>query len=119
MSAPSSSPDPAAAPRAHRIPWGLGVFVVACAVFGYRLGDEPHFVDESAYVAQSYFADLFLDGRRDDPEWLSYAAFDLPPGAKYLVGIALRAGGFARAARRPRTPGTTTRAAASRPARRS
>jgi hypothetical protein len=96
MSAPSSSADPVTTPRTRRIPWGLGVFVVACAVFGYRLGDEPHFVDESAYVAQSYFADLFLEGRRDDPAWLTYAGFDLPPGAKYVVGIALRAGGFAR-----------------------
>ena len=50
-------------------------------------------MDESAYVAQSYYADLLLEGRRDDPAWLDYAGYDLPPLAKYLVGIALRAGG--------------------------
>ncbi len=97
MSGPSDPHDPAAPPRRpRRWPWGLCVFVVACGVFGYHLADEPHFADESAYVAQSYFADLFFEGRRDDPAWLAYAAIDLPPGAKYLVGLALRAGGFPR-----------------------
>lgn len=86
-------------PRAESpiaIPCWAIVFGVACAVFGFRLGAEGHFVDESAYVSQSYFADLFLEGRRDDPAWLDYPAVDLPPLAKYLVGFALRAGGFRR-----------------------
>jgi 4-amino-4-deoxy-L-arabinose transferase-like glycosyltransferase len=83
-------------PSRRRVPWGLGVFVVACAVIGFRLGDETPFVDESAYVAQSFYADLFLEGRRDDPAWLDYAAVDLPPLAKYLVGVALRVGGYPR-----------------------
>ena len=42
------------APRRRLGLRGLAVFVVACLVFGKGLGDEPHFVDESAYVAQSY-----------------------------------------------------------------
>jgi hypothetical protein len=95
---PDTPPTPA--PRTQRrVPWGLGVFVVACAVFGFRLGDETPFVDESAYVAQSFYADLFLEGRHDDPAWLEYAAFDLPPLTKYLVGFALRAGGYPRPGR--------------------
>ncbi len=100
MSATTPEPVPSepAAPRRHPAPWGLGVFVVACVVFGYRLGTEPHFVDESAYIAQSYYADLFLEGRRDDPAWLDRAAFDLPPLAKYLVGVALRVAGYPRPA---------------------
>ncbi len=90
--------------RAHPSRRGVLVFLVACVVFGSRLPAEPHFVDESAYVAQSYYADLLLQGRRDDPAWLEYPAYDLPPLAKYLVGFALRLGGFAR-------PGTSASAA--------
>ena len=90
-------PDLPATPTRRRLdPWGLAVFAVACVVFGYHLGEEPHFVDESAYVAQSFYADLFLDGRRDDPAWLEYPAFDLPPLAKYLVGVSLRVAGHPR-----------------------
>jgi 4-amino-4-deoxy-L-arabinose transferase-like glycosyltransferase len=96
MIAPAPEIEPPPRRRARPVAWGLGVFVVACAAFGYRLGAEPHFADESAYVAQSFYADLLLDGRRDDPAWLDYAGIDLPPGAKYLVGLALRAGGFSR-----------------------
>jgi Dolichyl-phosphate-mannose-protein mannosyltransferase len=83
----------------RRLLLGLGVFVVACGVLGFRLGYETPFVDESAYVAQSFYADLFLEGRHDDPAWLDYAAVDLPPLTKYLVGFALRAGGYARPGR--------------------
>jgi hypothetical protein len=95
---PDTPPATDQTPR-RRVPWGLCVFVVACAVFGFRLGEETHFADESAYVAQSFYADLFLEGRHDDPAWLDYAAVDLPPLTKYLVGIALRAGGYARPGR--------------------
>jgi 4-amino-4-deoxy-L-arabinose transferase-like glycosyltransferase len=78
------------------MPWGLVVFFVACVVFGFRLSSEPHFVDESAYISQSFYADLLLDGRHNDPSWFDYAAFDIPPLPKYLIGIALRIGGFSR-----------------------
>jgi 4-amino-4-deoxy-L-arabinose transferase-like glycosyltransferase len=70
--------------------------IVAVAVFGFDLAGEPHFADESAYISQSYFADLFLAGDRNNPLWLEYAAFDLPPLPKYLIGLSLRAGGYRR-----------------------
>jgi hypothetical protein len=67
-------------------------------VFGWDLASEPHFVDESAYISQSFFGDLWLEGRRDDPSWLTYAGYDLPPLPKYLIGASLRAGGYRRPA---------------------
>jgi 4-amino-4-deoxy-L-arabinose transferase-like glycosyltransferase len=82
--------------RRRAIPWALGIFLVACLIFGFKLASEPHFMDESAYIAQSFYADLLLDGRKDDPAWLSYAGFDIPPLPKYLVGISLRLGGYSR-----------------------
>ena len=35
---------------------------LAAAVFGFRLSAEPPFVDESAYLSQAYFADLWMVG---------------------------------------------------------
>jgi hypothetical protein len=96
MAAPPAEPASTTPPRRRPVAWGAGIFVVACLVFGYRLGEERDFADEWAYVAQSYFADLYLDGRRDDPAWLTYPGIDLPPGAKYVIGLALRAGGYDR-----------------------
>ena len=78
------------------IPWALLIAAVAAGIFLTRLRSEPHFMDESAYIAQSFYADLLLDGRRDDPAWLDYGAYDLPPLPKYLIGIALRSGGHPR-----------------------
>ncbi|HWE37759.1 MAG TPA: hypothetical protein VG406_14420 [Isosphaeraceae bacterium] len=74
----------------------LLVAAVALATFGRDLAAEPHFVDESAYLSQTYYADLFLDGRRDDPAWLEHPALDLPPLPKYLFGGTLRALGMPR-----------------------
>lgn len=92
----SDGPPPPMSGR-RPVPWApLGVFVVACGVFGFRLGAEPHFMDESAYLAQAFYADLFFDGKRDDPAWLNYGAFDLPPLAKYVIGLALRVAGHDR-----------------------
>ena len=51
-------------------------------------------MDESAYYSQSYYAEIFLNGRRDDPAWLEFPAYDLPPLPKYLIGAALAFGGF-------------------------
>ena len=70
--------------------------LVALAVFGHDLSAEPHFVDESAYISQAFYADLLIDGRRDDPAWLDYAGYDLPPLPKYLIGVALRLEGHRR-----------------------
>ena len=72
------------------------VGVVALVVFGVGLAREPHFVDESAYISQSYYADLLIEGRRDDPTWLEYMGYDLPPLPKYTIGLALRLEGFPR-----------------------
>jgi 4-amino-4-deoxy-L-arabinose transferase-like glycosyltransferase len=89
------TPPAAASTRRPRL-WGLRVFLIAGLAFLSGLWAEPHFVDESAYIAQSFYADLFLEGHHDDPAWLDYAAFDLPPLSKYLVGTALRLGGHPR-----------------------
>ena len=66
------------------------VGIVAFASFGYDLASEPHFVDESAYLSQTYYADLWLSGEVNHPAWLDRPAYDLPPLPKYLFGVALR-----------------------------
>lgn len=66
------------------------------ATFFVGLASEPHFVDESAYVSQAYFGDLFVTGDHDSLMWFEYAAYDLPPLTKYLVWAGLVAGGDAR-----------------------
>jgi len=63
--------------------------VVSSLYFGYGLKSEPTFADEWAYIAQSYYAELFFDGYRDHLAWLDYAAYDLPPLPKYLIGASL------------------------------
>src|SRR5260370_3309467 len=76
--------------------WAAGVCVLALVVFGLNLGSEARFVDESAYLSQSYFADLWLTGDLNNPGWLTYPAVDLPPFPKYLIGLALRLSGYPR-----------------------
>ena len=70
------------------------VGLVALVVFGWDLASEPFFADESAYYSQSYFAGTFASGRFNDPAWLDYPAYDLPPLPKYLIGAALWLGGY-------------------------
>ena len=91
MHPPPPSPVDRAGLRRHLGPLVIGL--AALVAFGSGLRWEPHFVDESAIIAKSYFLDLVLPGGRDDPAWLSYAAFDHPPLAQYLTGLALRAAG--------------------------
>ncbi len=67
--------------------------------FGRDLPAEPHFVDESAYISQSFYGDLLIVGDRDSPAWLEYAGYDLPPLPKYLIDLGLRIGGFRRPGR--------------------
>ncbi len=67
-----------------------GVVIASGLTFALGLADKP-FVDEYAYISQSYFADLFLEGRTNDPEWLELRAYDLQPLPKYLIGVGLRA----------------------------
>ena len=77
--------------------WVAGlVGCVALVLFGFDLAAEPHFVDESAYISQSFYTDLLIHGRRDDPTWLEYPGYDLPPLPKYLIGLSLRLEGFPR-----------------------
>jgi 4-amino-4-deoxy-L-arabinose transferase-like glycosyltransferase len=68
---------------------------LAAAVF-FRAGvaDEDVFVDEMALYSQSYFADLLVQGDRDNRAWLEYPGFDSSPLPKYLIGLALRYGGY-------------------------
>jgi 4-amino-4-deoxy-L-arabinose transferase-like glycosyltransferase len=89
---------PSIAQRSPRRSWAWAglVGLAALAAFGYRLSSEPHFADESAFISQSYFADLWLSGDVDNPEWLTWQAVDLTPLPKYLIGIALRIGGYRR-----------------------
>ena len=63
--------------------------------FGRFLLDGP-FVDEYAYISQSYFVDLLLEGKTNDRAWLDLMGYDLVPLPKYLIGLALRAGGYGR-----------------------
>ena len=66
--------------------------MVAAVVFCSGLLDDA-FVDEYAYITQSYYSDLFFGGRRDDPAWLDDFAYDLQPLPKYFIGPALHAAG--------------------------
>ncbi len=68
------------------------VGLTALGSFGFRLADEPSFVDEWAYVSQSYYFDRSL--HPDNPAWLDYPALDLPPLTKHLVGFSLKASGY-------------------------
>ena len=88
-------PDPQTLPaNSPRLPvrgWGESLVILTlCLVsFGWDLRSEPHFVDESAYISQSFYADLYASGRWDHPAWLDYAGYDLPPLPKYLIGLSL------------------------------
>src|SRR4051794_40845689 len=89
--------DPAS--RRRNQAFGLGAMVMAVlatASFAYDLSAEPSFVDEWAYVSQTYYADLLLDGQANRADWLTYPAYDLPPLPKYLFGWSLRAAGYRR-----------------------
>lgn len=68
------------------------VGVAAVSVFGWDLSAEPAFVDEWAYVSQTYFAELLT--QPDHPAWLEYPALDLPPLPKYVMGGALKLAGY-------------------------
>jgi len=74
----------------------LAILTLCLGWFGWNLSGEPHFMDESAYISQSFYADLLLEGKWNHPAWLDYAACDLPPLPKYLIGVELWAEGFRR-----------------------
>jgi 4-amino-4-deoxy-L-arabinose transferase-like glycosyltransferase len=66
----------------------VAVACAATAIFASGLSARS-FEDEYAYISQSYYANLFFEGRCQDPAWLEYPAYDLPPLPKYLIGAAL------------------------------
>jgi 4-amino-4-deoxy-L-arabinose transferase-like glycosyltransferase len=79
---------PADSPQTLRS-WFWKAAAIACAamaVFASGLFAK-YFEDEYAYIAQSYYADLFFAGRFNDLAWLDFPAYDLPPLPKYLIGL--------------------------------
>jgi hypothetical protein len=71
--------------------WRLGAAIGLLATASFAMGIYDHsFVDEYAYITQSYYTDLFFEGRVNDPAWLVHPAFDLPPLPKYFIGAAFR-----------------------------
>jgi hypothetical protein len=62
-------------------------------VFGGGLFSKS-FVDEYAYITQSYYTDLMLEGRFNDKAWLELYAYDLQPLPKYLIGLSLHLARF-------------------------
>lgn len=71
---------------------GAAVLVAALACFGINLEAEPDFVDEWAYVSQTYFWPELA--RPNNFRWLEYPSLDLPPLPKYAMGAALQASGY-------------------------
>jgi 4-amino-4-deoxy-L-arabinose transferase-like glycosyltransferase len=70
--------------------------VAVCAALLVFAGGlySKSFVDEYAYITQSYYIDLLMEGRLNDKAWLELFAYDLQPLPKYLIGLSLRLGGF-------------------------
>ena len=98
---PAQGPSRSAkSPTAARSPCrsaGL-IGILAAGFFALGLGDEP-FVDEYAYITQSYQPDLVFAGRTNDPAWLEVLAYDLVPLPKYLINASFRVAGIPRPGR--------------------
>ncbi len=75
---------------------GLGLAALTSLWFAAGVRSDRSFVDEWAYLSQAYFADLFASGLHNDPAWLEYPGYDLPPLPKYQIGAALRIAGLPR-----------------------
>ena len=75
------------------------IFVAAMVLLRWNLPSEPRFVDEAAFLSQSYYWDLAVSGRWNSPLWLEYPAYDLPPLPKYLIGASLQLHGMPRPGR--------------------
>jgi 4-amino-4-deoxy-L-arabinose transferase-like glycosyltransferase len=79
--------------------WRAGLIgALAAGFFALGLGDEP-FVDEYAYITQSYQPDLLLAGRSNDRAWLEFITYDLVPLPKYLINFSFRLAGISRPTR--------------------
>jgi 4-amino-4-deoxy-L-arabinose transferase-like glycosyltransferase len=85
--------------RATWSPWKEGVVVglLSAGWFALGLRDEP-FVDEYAYITQSYQPDLIFSGRMNDASWLDGLGYDLVPLPKFWINLAFRAAGIPRPA---------------------
>lgn len=79
----------------------IGLLSAAFFVCGLR---DTSFVDEYAYITQSYQADLLFSGRTNDPSWLEPLAFDLVPLPKIWINLAFRATGIPRPSPRNARP---------------
>src|SRR5262245_30881904 len=98
---PAAQPMTANGPddQLDRIRWrahaagAVAVGVLAAVIFASALPSQSSFVDEWAYLSQTCYADLWLEGHRNHAAWLAYPAYDLPPLPKYLFGLALQATG--------------------------
>jgi 4-amino-4-deoxy-L-arabinose transferase-like glycosyltransferase len=73
--------------------------LLSALFFSLGLIDQP-FVDEYAYITQSYQPDLLLAGKWNDPYWLEVLGYDLVPLPKYFINFAYRAAGIPRPQRR-------------------
>lgn len=94
---PSRSANSPAASRS--LFWKAGLIgLVSAGFFSAGLGDRS-FVDEYAYITQSYQPDMVFAGHLDDRAWLEFVAFDLVPLPKYLINLSLRAAGIPRPGR--------------------
>ncbi|WP_148597170.1 4-amino-4-deoxy-L-arabinose transferase [Aquisphaera giovannonii] len=68
---------------------------VSALVFASEIRDEP-FVDEYAYITQSYQPDALYAGMGNEAAWLDFLSFDLVPLPKYLINAAFRVTGTPR-----------------------
>jgi 4-amino-4-deoxy-L-arabinose transferase-like glycosyltransferase len=68
---------------------------LAAGFFALGLGDDS-FVDEYAYITQSYQPDILLTGRSNDRAWLEFITYDLVPLPKYLINFSFRLAGIPR-----------------------
>ncbi len=95
------SPRTAKSPRAARSLWRAGgvIGLLAAGWFALGLRDVP-FVDEYAYITQSYQPDLVFSGRKNDVSWLDGLGYDLVPLPKFWINLAFRLAGIPRPARR-------------------
>jgi 4-amino-4-deoxy-L-arabinose transferase-like glycosyltransferase len=80
----------ATSPAAYALVRKAGlVGFLAAGFFAFDLSDES-FVDEYAYITQSYQPDLLRLPQTDERSWFETIAYDLVPLPKYLINFSLR-----------------------------
>ena len=96
---PQQPPRTAKSPRAawSLVRFGVLIGLLAAGCFSLGLRDVP-FVDEYAYITQSYQPDLVFSGRMNDVSWLEALGYDLVPLPKLWINLAFRAAGIPRPA---------------------